>query len=166
MSDHLGNKPPKKDQLSCSEKKNSSSSLVPFLYSIGWLGWWFIHGSEVLLAMSIILNCISWSTLRNQELVVLIITWGVPRRTHSRPVYATMEEVEKSIFNLKTRQMFSIHTTQKKSPAIWDMSLRKTRSGKSHDHHFYWKDPISKCVPSPQKRSVGVFRFLRCEETV
>ena len=60
---------------------------------------------------------------------------------------------------MKTHQMFSLHTT----PVILDLSLRKTRSGKSHDYRDA-KGVFEKLSFHNVFRPAGIFRFLRFED--
>ena len=62
-------------------------------------------------------------------------------RLRSYVVRTTLEKFETGGFTLKTHQMFSVYITPaefknavKRSAVILDLCLRKTRSGKSHDH--------------------------------
>ena len=54
-------------------------------------------------------------------------------------VHTTPEEFENGGFTPKTHQMFTVHTTleelkKKRSSVIFDLCLRKTRSGKSQNY--------------------------------
>lgn len=62
--------------------------------------------------------------------------------------------------NLKMHHMFFVHVMPKEfenATIAGQLYLRKT-------HHFFWKDPVSKCFPSTLRHNAKVFKLLQFVE--